>query len=77
MLEVKCCLSLFFMYNCSSLCFIALLGQIIIWFVCLVASFSFLPLEWNPALRPLRLYGHFVITATFFGRLTKTTIHFL
>ena len=32
---------------------------------------SHLKLQWNPALRPPRCYGHF------FGRLVKTAIHFL
>ena len=33
--------------------------------------------QWNPALRPPRYYGHLVITATFFGRLAKTATNFL
>jgi len=33
--------------------------------------------QWNPALQPPQLYSHVVITATFSGRLAKTTIHFL
>lgn len=33
--------------------------------------------QWNPALRPTKLYGHLVIMATFLGHLTKTTIHSL
>ena len=33
-------------------------------------------IQWSPALRPTKLYGHLVITATFLGRLTKT-IHSL
>ena len=27
--------------------------------------------QWNPSLRPPRLHGHLVITATFWGRLAK------
>ena len=34
-------------------------------------------IQWNPVLWPPRKCGHLVITATFFGHLAKTTMHFL
>ena len=33
--------------------------------------------QWNPTLQPPWPYGHLVVTATFFGCLAKTAIHFL